>query len=108
MQAGDRNLRILVVTPEVTCVPYAMGAGARTISARTGGLGDICAALIQALYERGVDVHLAIPNYRNLFNTNARRMRDIGTPVQRRVPPNRIHLAQDRSFFYHRRLFHFL
>jgi starch synthase len=105
MQAGDRNLRILVVTPEVTCVPYAMGAGSRTISARTDGLGDICAALIQALYERGVDVHLAIPNYRNLFNTNARRMRDIGTPARRRVPPNRIHLAQDRSFFYHRRLF---
>jgi glycogen synthase len=34
------------------------------MSARAGGLRDICAAQIQALHEHGLDVHLAMPNYR--------------------------------------------
>ena len=98
--------RILVVTPEVTVVPHGMAPGAGSISARAGGLGDICAAHIHALYERGVDVHLAIPNYRNMFKINADRMPGLDIRTRRReLPESRIHLAQDRSFYYHTRLF---
>ncbi len=106
MQIADQNLRILVVTPEVTFVRDDMGPESRVISARAGGLGDICAAQLHALSERGVEVHLAIPNYRNLFRANARRQPDIDIhrPKQE-VPASRIHLAQDRSFYYHSRLF---
>ncbi len=106
MQIADQNLRILVVTPEVTFVRDDMGPESRVISARAGGLGDICAAQMHALSERGVEVHLAIPNYRNLFKANAARQPDIDIhrPKQE-LPTSRIHLAQDRSFYYHSRLF---
>lgn len=98
--------RILVVTPEVTCVPQGMGPASRTVSARAGGLGDICAAQIHALYEQGIDVHLAIPNYRNIFAINASSMPGIDIHRHKReLPENRIHLAQDRSFYYHPKLF---
>ena len=98
--------RILVVTPEVTYVPHGMGPESRTVSARAGGLGDICAAQIHALYEQGIDVHLAIPNYRNIFEANAGTMQGIDIHWHKReLPDNSIHLAQDRSFYYHPKLF---
>jgi len=106
MTARDHPPRILLVTPEVTMVPQGMGPGSHAISARAGGLGDICSAQIHALYERDVDVHLALPNYRNVFKINAQRMPGIDIRRRRReLPPNRIHLAQDRSFYYHPKLF---
>ncbi len=98
--------RILLVTPEVTAVPQGMGPASYAITARAGGLGDICSAQIHALYERDVDVHLALPNYRNVFKINAQCMSGIDIRRRRReLPHNRIHLAQDRSFYYHPKLF---
>lgn len=106
MTPHRQHPRILVVTPEVTCVPQGMGPPSRSISARAGGLGDICAVQIHALYERGVDVHLAIPNYRNVFKINASRMPEVDIHSRRHeIPDSRIHLAQDRSFYYHPKLF---
>ncbi|HSO20667.1 MAG TPA: glycogen/starch synthase [Desulfosarcina sp.] len=106
MAVHDHPPRILLVTPEVTVVPQGMGPGSHAITARAGGLGDICAAQIHALYERDVDVHLALPNYRNVFKINAQRMPGIDIRRRRReIPRNRIHLAQDRSFYYHPKLF---
>ena len=99
-------IRVLIVTPEITVVPQGMGPGSAAISARAGGLGDICAAQTRALCEQGVDVHLAMPNYRNLFRINARQVPDIDIPRRNReLPQNRIHLAQDRCFYYHPKLF---
>lgn len=65
-----------------------------------GILGDICAAQIHALYEHGVDVHLAMPNYLNVVKINANRMSEVDIRSHRHeMPENRIHLAQDRSFY---------
>ena len=93
--------RILVVTPEVTFVPHRMGSGSRSISARASGLADICAAQIHALCDRGVDVHLAMPNYTDVFEINSRRMPAVDIGGRRRdLPESRIHLVQDRSFYH--------
>ena len=106
MISQAKHPRVLVVTPEVTFIPQAMGTEARSISARAGGLGDICTAQIHALFEAGVDVHLAMPNYRNAFKINAHRMPGIDLHTRmRELPENRIHLAQDRSFYYHPKLY---
>ena len=50
MAAHGHPPRILIVTPEVTLVPPGMGPGSHTITARAGGLGDICSTQIHALY----------------------------------------------------------
>ncbi len=55
-----QNPRILVVTPEVSFVRHGVGPASWSISTKAGGLGDICTAQVQALYEHGLDVHLAM------------------------------------------------
>lgn len=102
----NRDPRILIVTPEATFLPPGMGSSVQRVSARACGLGDISAALINALHKLGADVHVAIPNYRNIFRNNFKPAYEKELILHRtRLPVNRIHLAQDRSFFYHHKLF---
>ncbi|MGJ8677569.1 MAG: glycogen synthase [Akkermansiaceae bacterium] len=94
---------ILIVTPEITYLPEGMGNLAQRLRAKAGGLADVSASLVNALYEQGADVHVAIPNYRKMF-------RDCGVAdhlerefnlVKEKLGEDRVHLAEDRVF-YHR------
>ena len=95
------NPRILIVTPEVTYLPNDMGNIANYLSAKAGGLADVSAALISALFDQGADVHIAMPDYREIFHSNSAPI--IGKEldsIQKKMPEERIHLAQDRVFYY--------
>ncbi len=99
--ATSENPRILVVTPEVTYLPDNMGNIANYLTAKAGGLADVSAALIKALFEHGADVHVALPDYRAIFNVH--RIPVLGAAlrsIQDTMPDDRIHLAEDRAFFY--------
>lgn len=93
--------RVLIVTPEVTYLPEGMGKIANNLKAKAGGLADVSAALINALFEQGGDVHVALPDYRSIFNheSGAIFKNEYGT-IKRKMPSERIHLAEDRAFFY--------
>jgi len=52
MTTPSRTPRILIVTPEVTYLPNGMGNVANLLSAKAGGLADVSAALISALFEQ--------------------------------------------------------
>ncbi|MEE9934533.1 MAG: glycogen/starch synthase [Deltaproteobacteria bacterium] len=93
--------RVLIVTPEVTYLPEGMGRMAISLKAKAGGLADVSAALIAALFEHGGDVHVALPDYRSIFSHEAGKIfcSEYKT-IHKRMPPNRIHLAEDRAFFY--------
>ena len=67
MPSAKRNPRVLIVTPEVTYLPDRMGNLARYLTAKAGGLADVSAALISALFDQGADVHVALPDYRSIF-----------------------------------------
>lgn len=96
------NHRVLVVTPEVSFMRHGLRPGARDITARASGLGDICAAHIHTLYEHGLDVHLAIPDYRHIFKMKAHSIPGIDIHNRQcKLPESHVHLAQDSSF-YHR------
>ncbi len=43
------NPRVLIVTPVVTYLPPGMGDASSALNAKAGGLGDVSAALINAL-----------------------------------------------------------
>jgi len=63
----------------------------------SGSFGDFPAQLISDLLKLGVDVHVAQPDYRKLFEMISRNQQanpSIGLPM------DRLHLAEDRSFFY--------
>jgi starch synthase len=96
-----KNPRILLVTPEISALPDPSVSEARILAARASGLGDVCAGLILQLQAAGADVHVAMPNYRNIF-----RRKIIHMPESDARPRNggSIHLVQDRSFYYPRQL----
>ena len=95
------NPRVLIVTPEVTYLPKSMGSNSNNLNAKAGGLADVSAALISELYRQGADVHVALPDYRSIFNDHlsSHVRRGLNT-IRKSVPSERIHLAQDRAFFY--------
>ena len=106
MTATRSNPRILIVTPEVTYLPDNMGNIANYLKAKAGGMADVSAALISALFDQGADVHVALPNYRAMFNHHLPPIinKDIDT-IRRIMPDDRIHLAEDRAFFYMNRVY---
>lgn len=83
-----------------------MDSQSRYLTAKAGGLADVSAALIQALFEHGADVHVALPNYRTIFQ---HRLAPLLAKEHRRiravVPEDRVHLAEDRAFFYLNRVY---
>ena len=93
---------ILVVTPEITYLPEGMGNMAQRMSAKAGGMADVSASLVSALYDQGADVHVALPNYRRMFNMDVKNVHDREYQrVREKMGKERIHLAEDR-IFYHR------
>ena len=102
MSAKYKSPRILIVTPEITYLPEGMGNIANSLNAKAGGLADVSAALITTLFELGADVHVAIPDYRSIFKTNLLNsiICKSRTIINKTLPDNRIHLAQDRAFYY--------
>ena len=101
MTGPSTNPRVLIVTPEVTYLPDGMGQNSNGLNAKAGGLADVSAALINALYNQGADVHVALPDYRSIFNGHlSSHVRRELSAIRKSVPDERIHLAQDRAFFY--------
>ena len=100
-RTSSRNPRILMVTPEITYLPAGMGNMANMLNAKAGGLADVSASLVSALFELGADVHVALPHYRRMFHVDVGRFINDELRVYKRVlPEDRIHLAQDRIFYY--------
>ena len=98
---AGRTPRILLVTPEISYVPGAMGDVAPCVAAKAGGLADVSAALVSALVAQGADIHVALPNYRRLFNGNIFHLHEVELRKYHEVLPNaHIHLAEDRIFYY--------
>ncbi|MFP4225746.1 MAG: glycogen synthase [Desulfobacterales bacterium] len=96
-----KNPRILIVTPETTYLPEGMGNLANAMGAKAGGLADVSASLISSLFNQGADVHVAMPDYRAMFDNQMdpvlRKQRHI---IRTQMPHERLHLAEDRAFFY--------
>ena len=93
--------RILVVTPEITYLPEGMGNMTQHMSAKAGGMADVSASLVSALFELGADVHVTLPNYRQMFHTDVYNIlsRELNK-IRKKLPEERIHLAEDRLFYY--------
>ncbi|MFP4305870.1 MAG: glycogen synthase [Desulfococcaceae bacterium] len=101
MTETRRNPRILIVTPEVTYLPDRMGNLAHYLTAKAGGLADVSAALISALFEQGADVHVALPDYRSIFRDRlAPFLKKEQKAIFEVMPDERLHLVKDRAFFY--------
>lgn len=106
MGEATKNPTVLIVTPEVTFLPPGMGNAANYLTAKAGGLADVSASLVSALLKHGADVHIALPDYRALFNDQFSALlgREIRM-IRKHLPEDRYHLAEDRAFFYQSRVY---
>jgi starch synthase len=101
-----KSPRILIVTPEVTYLPDRMVSLSHQLTAKAGGLADVSAALIKALFDQGADVHVALPDYRSIFRDRlAPFLQKELTAIRSIMHDDRLHLAQDRAFFYLNRVY---
>jgi len=97
---------ILIVTPEITYLPAGMGNMAQRMSAKAGGLADVSASLVSALFSLGADVHVAMPNYRRMFHGDIFSLHERELRRYHEVLPEaHIHLAEDRIFYYRDRVY---
>ena len=95
------NPRILVVTPEITYLPEGMGNMGNILRAKAGGLADVSASLVAALFRQGADVHVALPHYRRMFHIDVGKLiSDELRVYMNHLHNSRIHLAEDRIFYY--------
>ncbi len=100
------NPRILIVTPEITYLPAGMGNMVQRMSAKAGGLADVSASLVSALFALGADVHVALPNYRRMFHGDVFNLHEKQLRMYHEVlPHSNIHLAEDRIFYYRERVY---
>lgn len=98
---GAKKPRILIVTPEITYLPSGMGNMACKLTAKAGGLADVSASLVAALFDLGADVHVALPHYRRMFHVDVGQLISDELRVYKsRLTDARIHLAEDRCFYY--------
>jgi len=100
MSNQSKKPTILVVTPEITYLPEGMGNMAQRLHAKAGGMADVSASLVSALYDQGADVHVALPNYRQMFYKDVANVHDKEYDrVRQNLGESRIHLAEDRIFY---------
>jgi starch synthase/alpha-amylase len=93
MDTPRKGPKILIVTPEIAFLPAKMGF---PISARCGGLADVSAALVDNLSRAGVNVHVALPEYRFIFQQNAPSF-DSRSHFQT-AQGKGLHLVRERAF----------
>lgn len=104
--AKPQHPRILIVTPEITYLPQGMGNMTQRMSAKAGGLADVSASLVSALFELGADVHVALPNYRRMFQGDVFDLHEKELRKYHEVlPDSNIHLAEDRIFYYREQVY---
>jgi len=93
--------RILIVTPEITYLPPQMERQRGFRCMKAGGLAEVTASLVAALFELGADVHVAMPNFRRLIQGDVFCLHDEELRQYHEVlPDHQIHLAEDRAFYY--------
>lgn len=94
---------ILQIAPETDRLPEDMGALGCYISGKSGGLGEVVAALCEGPTEKGIECHLATFDLKRRFQTEANMEEDglYENPwhdFRDRTDPARIHLISS-SFF---------
>ncbi|MCX7983171.1 MAG: glycogen/starch synthase [Syntrophales bacterium] len=89
---------VLMISPETGRLPEGMGRLARYISGKSGGQGEVVAALCEGLLARGVDVHLTTLNLKRRFQKESQIGEEEWKAIRYNVPPERIHLVSSAIF----------
>jgi starch synthase len=97
MSINVAHPRILFITPEAAFRPEAGDDRTCSIDTNGGNFDRFPAELIGELFELGVDVYVAQPDFRNIFKKRSRK--DIAGKGAK-LTCDRFFLAEDRAIFY--------
>ncbi|OPY12753.1 glycogen/starch synthase [Syntrophus buswellii] len=89
---------IMLITPETGRLPHDMGTLAKYISGKSGGQGEVVAALCEGLLERGIDVHLATLNLKKRFQLESQMTESQWREVRYKIEAENIHLVSSSIF----------
>jgi len=89
--------RILFITPEVLFFPDKKADDNKVYSSRSGKKIELFAGLLNDLYQAGLDIQIAQPEYRKLFSFISAGGHESHSSG---LPADRLHLARDRVFYY--------
>ncbi len=89
---------VLIVTPETGRLSEEMGGLAKYISGKSGGQGEVVAALCEGLSERGIDVHLALLNLKRRFQCESQLSEKEWQDIRYRIDAENIHLVSSAVF----------
>ncbi len=89
---------VLLIAPETARLPDTMGHLARYIASKSGGLGEVIAALCSGLTERGVECHIATLYLKRRFQQECRLDDDAWYELRNRIDPEKIHLVNSSVF----------
>jgi len=89
---------IMLITPETGRLPHDMGVLAQYISGKSGGQGEVVAALCEGLLERGIDVHLATLNLKKRFQLESQMTEHQWREVRYKIDAENIHLVSSAIF----------
>ncbi len=89
---------VLLITPETGRLPDDMGALARYISGKSGGLGEVVSALCEGLVERNIDVHLATFNLKSRFQRESHVSEAEWRELRYKAETDKIHLVSSAVF----------
>lgn len=89
---------LLMITPETGRLPEDMGALAKYISGKSGGQGEVVAALCEGLSRRGIDVHLVTLNLKKRFQREAQLSEYQWREIRYKIDPEKVHLVSSSIF----------
>lgn len=91
---------VLLIAPETGRLSENMGPLARYISGKSGGLGEVIAALCEGLTQRGIECHLATLNLKKRFQRECHLDEESWIAIRHHLDPGRIHLVNSSIFSY--------
>lgn len=89
---------VLLIAPETGRLPEDMCTLAGYISGKSGGLGDVVAALCAGLTERDIECHLATINLKKRFQKENRMDKAEWRVLRHTMDPEKIHLVSSSIF----------
>lgn len=88
----------MLIAPETGRLLEDMGTLARYISGKSGGLGEVVAALCEGLTERGIECHIATLNLKKRFQKECSLNETKWREIRYRIDPDRVHLVSSAIF----------
>jgi len=95
---NHKKTPVLLIAPETGRLGNEMGPLARFISGKSGGLGEVIAALCDGLTSRGIECHLATFNLNRRFQQESKLDEHEWYRILHTIDPERIHLVTSALF----------